>query len=117
MGASLAAITGVPANKLVLIAGGQGKGQDFSPLKEVVKRYCRAVVVMGEDAELLISALDKTVPLYNAKDMHDAVMKADDLAVAGDAVLLSPACASFDMFNGFAERGNAFIREVEALVE
>ncbi len=117
VGAAAAALEGIPAEKLVLIAGGQGKGQDFAPLRDVVSRRCRAVVLLGEDAGQLMQALADTVPLHEVDDLPQAVERAAGLARAGDAVILSPACASFDMFNGFEARGEAFVQAVEALPE
>lgn len=119
VGAALAAIEGVEtgpdSGRLVLIAGGQGKGQDFTPLREAVGQHCRAVILLGEDADTLAEVLQDTVPLQQATSMDAAVQQAAALARPGDAVLLSPACASFDMFSGFAARGDAFIRAVEKL--
>ena len=115
VGAALAAINGIPARKLVLIAGGQGKGQDFTPLRNAVAQHCRAVVLLGEDAARLQQALKDTVPLISVSSLIEAVAEAANLAQAGDAVLLSPACASFDMFNDYVDRGEQFIQAVEAL--
>ena len=115
VGAALAAIRGIPARKLVLIAGGQGKGQDFTPLRDAVTEHCRAVVLLGEDATRLQQDLADTVPLIMVSSMSEAVTQAAELSRAHDAVLLSPACASFDMFSNFAQRGEQFIQAVEAL--
>jgi UDP-N-acetylmuramoylalanine--D-glutamate ligase len=115
VGAALAAIEGIPAQKIVLIAGGQGKGQDFSPLRNAVEWHCRAVILLGEDAETLALVLAGTVELIRVQDLPEAVGRAADLALPGDAVLLSPACASFDQFTGYADRGEKFIQAVEAL--
>ena len=115
VGAALAAIEGLSAQRIVLIAGGQGKGQDFAPLREAVARRCRAVLLIGEDAPRLARALADTVPLETLPDLASAVQRAAELARPGDAVLLSPACASFDQFSGFAERGERFTASVEAL--
>ncbi len=115
VGAALAAIEGLGADlcgKLVLIAGGDGKGADFLPLHAAVARYCRAVVLLGRDAGLLRQALAGTVPLQEARSMADAVQQARQLAMPGDAVLLSPACASLDMFRNFEERGRVFAAAV-----
>lgn len=115
IGASIAAIQGLTANKVVLIAGGQGKGQDFSMLREAVADRARCLILLGEDADKLETSLQGIVPIYQATDMRDAVQQANEYAQPGDAVLLSPACASFDMFNGFAHRGEVFtqcVREV-----
>jgi UDP-N-acetylmuramoylalanine--D-glutamate ligase len=114
VGATLAAIEGLPG-KHVLIAGGQGKGADFSPLRDIAEQRLRAAVLFGEDAERIAQALGKVVPIEFAADMKQAVAAAAELAQPGDNVLLSPACASFDMFNGFAERGEVFMKAVKEL--
>ena len=114
VGATLAALAGIgPAipGKIILIAGGQGKGQDFSPLALPAADHVRAAVLIGEDARLLASGLGN-VDCHFAADMADAVRRASLLAEPGDAVLLSPACASFDMFRGYADRGDTFVRHV-----
>ncbi|HGX92077.1 MAG TPA: UDP-N-acetylmuramoyl-L-alanine--D-glutamate ligase [Candidatus Tenderia sp.] len=111
VGASVAAIEGMPGG-VVLIAGGQAKGQDFAPLKEAVEQHCRAVVLIGEDAAQIQEALADCVPVAQAGNMADAVGQAKRMAEAGDSVLLSPACASFDMFSGFEERGRQFAAAV-----
>jgi UDP-N-acetylmuramoylalanine--D-glutamate ligase len=111
VGATLAAIQGL-AGPIVLIAGGQGKGADFSPLREPVKEKVRAVIVLGEDAALIEKALAGVVPVQHVSDMSSAVKQAQTLAQPGDKVLLSPACASFDMFKGFADRGDIFMAAV-----
>lgn len=115
VGATLAAIEGLqrPPAKLVVILGGEGKGADFSPLRSAMRKAARAAVLIGRDADLIALALDAVVPVEQAADMRDAVMRAARLAQPGDAVLLSPACASFDMFSGYVERGQAFCRAVE----
>lgn len=112
VGASIAAIEGLPGTH-VLIAGGDSKQADFSPLKRVAKGWLRAAVLIGSDAPLIESALDNVVPVVFASDMDDAVKKAAELAKSGDNVLLSPACASFDMYKNFEHRGNAFIQSVK----
>lgn len=114
VGATLAAIEGLPG-KHVLIAGGQGKGADFLPLRNIAEQRLRAVVLIGEDAKLIAQAIDRVVPVKFASDMYEAVRLAADFAEQGDNVLLSPACASFDMFKGFAHRGEVFIKAVERL--
>ena len=114
VGATLAAIEGLPG-KHVLIAGGQGKGADFLPLRNIAGQRLRAVVLIGEDAEKIAQAIDQVVPVKLANDMDDAVHLAAGFAQPGDNVLLSPACASFDMFKGFAHRGEVFMKAVEAL--
>ncbi|WP_137818124.1 UDP-N-acetylmuramoyl-L-alanine--D-glutamate ligase [Pseudomonas sp. 2FG] len=119
VGAALAAIEGLGADivgKLVLVAGGDGKGADFSALRAPVGKHCRAVLLLGRDAQLLAAALDgEGVPLIHVKTLEEAVRKAAELTQAGDAVLLSPACASLDMFKNFEERGRLFAQAVEAL--
>ncbi len=112
VGATLAALDGLPGEKVVLIAGGQAKGQDFAPLNPVVAQRARAVVLIGEDAKVIEKALLRAAPLVMARDMDGAVLKARKLAKPGDSVLLSPACASFDMFANYIERGEAFIAAV-----
>ena len=115
VGAAVAAIEGVPANKVVLIAGGQGKGQDFAPLNAVLRKRVRAVVLMGEDAVLLAEAVPDTVNVCYATDMGEAISLAAAYAEQGDAVLLSPACASFDMFTGYEQRGDVFMNLVREI--
>lgn len=118
VGAALAAIEGLGADidgKLVLIAGGDGKGADFSGLTAPVARYCRAVVLLGRDAELIAAALGDAVPLARVKTLDEAVQRCAELAREGDAVLLSPACASLDMFKNFEERGRLFAQAAEGL--
>jgi UDP-N-acetylmuramoylalanine--D-glutamate ligase len=114
VGATLAAIEGLPG-KHVLIAGGQGKGADFLSLRDIAEQRLRAVVLIGEDAEKIAQVIDQLVPVKIAVDMDDAVQLASGFAQSGDNVLLSPACASFDMFKGFAHRGEVFMKAVEAL--
>jgi UDP-N-acetylmuramoylalanine--D-glutamate ligase len=113
VGATLAALAGMPGEKVVLIAGGQGKGQDFSLLHEAVAQRARTVVLIGEDAPLLQQALDGAAPIELAKDMKQAVKRAAKAAQPGDSVLLSPACASFDMFSNYVARGDAFVAAVK----
>src|SRR5690606_14335630 len=118
VGAALAAIEGLGADiagKLVLIAGGDGKGADFSALKAPVASFCRAVVLLGRDAELLAAALGDAAPLVRVATLDEAVQRAAELARSGDAVLLSPACASLDMFKNFEERGRLFAQAAEGL--
>ena len=115
VGAALAAIEGLGADidgKLVLIAGGDGKGADFTPLKAPVAAHCRAVVLLGRDADLLAATFGDSVPLVRVTTLEEAVQRAADIAQEGDAVLLSPACASLDMFKNFEERGQLFARAV-----
>jgi UDP-N-acetylmuramoylalanine--D-glutamate ligase len=115
VGATIAALQGL-GRKAVLIAGGEGKGQDFAPLKPVVSRHARAVVLIGRDAPIIASALNGCgVSVARAGDMGDAVHQAAGLAQSGDAVLLSPACASFDMFLNYRHRAEVFVQAVQAL--
>ncbi|MEJ5212211.1 MAG: UDP-N-acetylmuramoyl-L-alanine--D-glutamate ligase, partial [Burkholderiales bacterium] len=115
VGATVAALEGMSC-PVVLIAGGDGKGQDFAPLAPAVARHARAVVLIGRDAPLLSQALAGTgVPLIGARDMEEAVRRAHAAARPGDAVLLSPACASFDMFRNYEHRAQVFIEAVQAL--
>lgn len=116
VGATQAALSGLTAEgRLVLIAGGQGKGQNFSPLRAPVSRSCRAVILLGEARDELMSVLEGSVPLRTADTMDDAVALAADVAEPGDTVLLSPACASFDQFASYAARGCAFAAAVQRL--
>lgn len=118
VGAALAAIEGLGADiagKLVLIAGGDGKGADFSALKAPVAKFCRAVVLLGRDAEQIAEALGDAAPLLRVKTLDEAVQRCAELAQSGDAVLLSPACASLDMFKNFEERGRLFAQAAEGL--
>src|SRR3569623_2794024 len=113
-GATLAALQGMPG-KGVLIAGGIGKGQDFTPLKEAAAAKARAVVLIGRDAPLIERALQNVVPVERAASMADAVQRAHELDQPGDTVLLSPACASFDMFKGYDQRGDVYSAAVQGL--
>jgi UDP-N-acetylmuramoylalanine--D-glutamate ligase len=115
VGATVAALTGFP-KPVVLIAGGDGKGQDFAPLAAVVARSARAVVLIGVDGDRIARALDGiAVPVERAQTLEAAVSRACALAHAGDAVVLSPACASYDMFRNYVHRAHAFLRAVSAL--
>lgn len=117
VGATVAALAGLGADrKLVLILGGEGKGQDFSPLADPVARYVRAVVLIGRDAPLIRAALQgRQVELLAAVSMAQAVSLAAAQAQAGDAVLMSPACASFDMFDNYQHRARVFCEAVQEL--
>ncbi|WP_277960856.1 UDP-N-acetylmuramoyl-L-alanine--D-glutamate ligase [Pseudomonas sp. RIT-To-2] len=118
VGAAVAAIEGLGADidgKLVLVAGGDGKGADFSGLQAPVAAHCRAVVLLGRDAELIAAALGDRVPLVRVTTLDEAVEQCAALAQPGDAVLLSPACASLDMFKNYEERGRLFAQAVEGL--
>ena len=115
VGATIAALQGLGC-KAVLIAGGEGKGQDFTPLNPVVAQHARAVVLIGRDAPLIGAALNGCgVDVLRAEDMNDAVRLAAHLAQSGDAVLLSPACASFDMFRNYEHRAEVFVEAVHGL--
>jgi UDP-N-acetylmuramoylalanine--D-glutamate ligase len=117
VGASCAAIRAVFAHKQgILIAGGQGKGADFAPLARAVRDCVRAVVLVGEDANIIAAKLSGNAELHFAGDMTAAVTAAALLAQSGEAVLLSPACASQDMFENFEARGIAFADAVADLV-
>ena len=117
VGATVAALNGLgPERRLVLILGGEGKGQDFAPLAEPVARYVRAVVLIGRDAPLIKAALECTgVDMLAADSMAAAVDLAASAAQPGDAVLMSPACASFDMFDNYGHRAQVFCDAVQAL--
>jgi len=119
VGATVAALQGLGVDRrVVVILGGQGKGQDFSPLVDPVTRFARAVVLIGQDGPSISGQLaDTGVPLIHAQDMQDAVSKASHLAQAGDAVLLSPACASFDMFRSYVHRAEVYGLAVSELAE
>ena len=120
VGATVAALNGLGEEgrqaRLLLIAGGDGKGQDFSPLAEPVKRHARAVLLIGRDAPAIRAALaDTGVELIDCPTLEEAVSKAADMARAGDVVLLSPACASLDMFRNYAHRAEVFIDAVHEI--
>ncbi len=119
VGATLAAIQGLGSQlhnteKLIVILGGVGKEQRFSELADPLVQFARAVILIGEDAELIAKDLEG-VNILQADALVDAVNLAQQQAQSGDTVLLSPACASFDMFKGYEDRGDQFIQLVEAL--
>jgi UDP-N-acetylmuramoylalanine--D-glutamate ligase len=115
VGATIAALQGL-RRKLVLIAGGEGKGQDFSPLAAPVARYARRVLLIGRDAPRIEQALAASrVPIERLGSLEEAVRRAADCAEEGDAVLLSPACASFDMFRDYKHRGDVFAATARGL--
>jgi UDP-N-acetylmuramoylalanine--D-glutamate ligase len=114
VGAVLAALDGFP-EPVVLIAGGKDKGVDFRPLRGALERKARAVVLLGEARERMARELAGAAPIAVAATLEDAVRAAAEAARAGDAVVFSPACSSFDMFRNFEERGEAFRKAVEEL--
>lgn len=119
VGACVAALEGLAtadATRTVLIAGGDGKGADFSLLTPAVAQYARAVVLLGKDAPRIAKVLPDTVPVLHAKDMDDAVLLAAGCAESGDRILLSPACASFDMYKNYQQRGELFVDAVARLI-
>jgi UDP-N-acetylmuramoylalanine--D-glutamate ligase len=116
VGAVAAALDGFP-RPVVLIAGGKDKGGDYAPMIRALERCARAVVLIGEATPIIERALGEhgvTFPVVRAGDMHDAVRRATGLALPGDAVVLSPACASYDMFQNFEHRGRVFREAVVA---
>ena len=114
IGATLAAVQGFDA-PLVLIAGGQGKGADFAELAAGLDDRLRALVLIGEAAGQIAQAVGDALPVYRAGSMREAVAQAAQLARSGDIVLLSPACASFDMFENYRHRGDSFVQAVQEL--
>ena len=122
VGATLAAIDGLGAAiepqqaKVVVILGGQGKGQDFSLLKDSVAKYVKVAILIGEDAPILQTALQGSTELIQAQSLKQAVELAQAKTTEHDVVLLSPACASFDMFTGYPDRGHQFVACVNTLV-
>ncbi len=119
VGATVAALEGLGVDrKVVVILGGEGKGQDFSPLASPVAQFARAVVLIGRDAPLIEKVLAKTsATLLHADSMQAAVRSAGEQAREGDAVLMSPACASFDMFDNYEHRAQVFVRCVSDLAD
>ncbi|MGH8379175.1 MAG: UDP-N-acetylmuramoyl-L-alanine--D-glutamate ligase [Gammaproteobacteria bacterium] len=114
VGATLAAASGLKG-PLVLIAGGDGKGQDFTPLAQALGGKTRAAILLGKDAAAMETAIAARVPVMRVKDMDAAVQTAARLAQPGDLVLLSPACSSLDMFENFEHRGRVFAQAVRRL--
>ncbi len=114
VGATEAAVRGFPG-KLILIAGGEGKNQDFKPLAAAVRHKVRNVVLLGKAARAISNAIEGEVPVLAVRTMAEAVLEARRMAHTGDHVLLSPACASFDMYANFEERGKDFVALVEAM--
>jgi UDP-N-acetylmuramoylalanine--D-glutamate ligase len=120
VGATVAALNGLGdttgAKKIWLIAGGDGKGQDFSPLFDPVQRFAKGVLLIGKDALLIEGALQATgVLVERCETIAGAVKAASERATPGDVVLLSPACASFDQFKDYVHRAAVFVSEVEEL--
>ena len=122
VGATVAALNGLapalggPSRKAVLILGGEGKGQNFAPLVPAIRAHALHVLLIGRDAALIEKALAASgIPLERAASMEKAVMRAAQVAPPGNAVLLSPACASFDMFRDYKHRGEVFAAAVKAL--
>lgn len=117
VGATVAALESLslPAGRILLIAGGDGKGADFRPLRAPVQQHCRAVLLIGRDAPLIQPLLEALLPVERCHSMAQAVVKASLLAEPGDTVLLSPACSSLDMFENYEARGASFIAATEAL--
>lgn len=121
IGATLAAIDGLGMaiqaqhGKVVIILGGQGKGQDFSALRQALQQYVKVAVLMGEDAAQIAQAIEGTTEILHVDSLQQAVALCQENAQAQDVVLLSPACASFDMFKGYEDRGHQFVACVNAL--
>jgi UDP-N-acetylmuramoylalanine--D-glutamate ligase len=122
VGATVAALQGLgkafagEGQQILLIAGGDGKGQDFSPLAEPAARYVRAVLLIGRDAAAVRAGIEPSgVPMFDIAGLPEAVRRASGLAKPGDAVLLSPACASLDMFTNYAHRAQVFVDAVREI--
>lgn len=118
IGATISAISGIGGSlqgRIVLIAGGQGKGADFSELRASMSNFVRSVVLIGQDADLIETALTGVLPVLRATSLEEAVIVAKNQAQSGDIVLLSPACASLDMFRDFNHRGEVFTAIVNGL--
>lgn len=119
VGATVAALNGLSANesgkRIWLIAGGEGKGQDFSPLRDPAVRFVKGIFLIGKDAPILAEALSDSVSCVMSETLKNAVAQAAKQAQSGDIVLLSPACASFDQFSDYIARAEAFVSEVQEL--
>jgi UDP-N-acetylmuramoylalanine--D-glutamate ligase len=113
VGSVVGSLSGFP-RKVVLIAGGKDKGGDYAPLLPVVEENCVAVVLIGAATDLIANALGDVVPIHRATSMAHAVEISAEISRIGEAVVLSPACSSFDMFNNFAHRGDVFRAAVES---
>ena len=114
VGATLAAISGMPG-PIVWLGGGQGKGQDFAPLRKPLSQKGSAAILFGQDAALIERALEGALPLYRESDLAASVKRARNVARRGDQVLLSPACASLDQFKNYEERGEKFCQLVREM--
>jgi len=120
VGATLAAINGLGASisgRVLLIAGGVGKGQDFSPLSAAMAQFGKALILIGEDGPIIDRSVQAELQRVHAASLLDAVQQANQIAAPGDAVLLSPACASFDMFRHYEDRGDQFVACVQQVLE
>jgi UDP-N-acetylmuramoylalanine--D-glutamate ligase len=115
VGAAVTALDGLTEPRAVLIAGGRDKGGTYSPLVDVLARKGRAAVLIGEASEAIAQAIAGRIAVRRVASMSDAVRASAELALPGDAVLLSPACSSFDMFRDYKHRGDEFVRAVQAL--
>lgn len=115
VGATVTAVRGVREDKVVLIAGGRDKGGSYAPLVDALRARGRAAILIGEAAPLIRDAIGAALPVRVAASMDEAVALSAELAGPGDAVLLSPACSSFDMFRNYKDRGDAFVRAVMEL--
>lgn len=119
VGATVAALNGLSANesgkRIWLIAGGEGKSQDFSPLRDPIMRFVKGVFLIGKDAPIIAEALTGSVTCVISQTLQNAVAEAAKQAQSGDIVLLSPACASFDQFSDYVARAEAFVAEVQEL--
>ena len=115
VGAVVTALQGLVEPKAVLICGGRDKGGSYAPLVDALRAKGRAAVLIGEAADAIATAIDNAVPVRLSPTLDDAVRAAAELAQDGDAVILSPACSSFDMFRDYKHRGDEFVRAVHAL--
>lgn len=116
VGACVASIKGLcETGKIILIAGGDSKGADLSGLKPIVKQYVKKVLLLGVDANKIKNVIGSDVSCEFVSDMDEAVVKANECAVSGEQVVLAPACASLDMYKNYQERGDVFVKAVNAL--